>query len=211
MNLTLRDARRLEKQLEAAVNTLRGSLVTSKRVTVFEAPVDQSLFDLGRGDLEKQLVEAGELITLRYAVRDRIRAANNAGEITAAMLEIAQLEQRLSFVNALAGARTQAYDPYNRHNQDQAIEAETTLATINAQLASAKKAYEANGTGTPSVTVQFLTKADRESYSKQSAQLNKQLTTLRDKLAAKNATASIDLPLTAEQKKLLEKHNVLVG
>lgn len=186
MQLTLKQARRLEKEIEAHVTDIfseqSAEMCGSTQVSIHEDIV--RVLDTKRDEVENCYEQLMKLIDVRYIIRDQIDQLKSTSGLNSIITREAMLKDLVKKFETFA-----AQKPLSVENQSVAV----------ARLEALRHSPEAQTTNTygrinDNITVEsFLSEEQVERYKSLVRKLKKELAELADKSAALNTTQTFDL------------------
>lgn len=186
MQITLKQARRLEKDIEQAVSAAYKSTVSHGSFTVSIHESIYSKVDALRQEAVTSQADGTELIAARYAVRGLIATAKEVSGLNKLITQEAMVKDLMTRNNIVA-----ASSPLTE--QDMTI----SVARLDALRASKPAVNDAYGRSSDSITMSgFMTEEVVNAASEQTRVFKKQLVTIADKCAAMNSTVLVELDAT---------------
>jgi hypothetical protein len=202
MQISLKQARRLEKDIEVAISALAGKIATpgrSESISIHEN-LHRKLETL-HIETKKLYDSSVELTNARFAVRSLISTAKETSGLNRLITEEARLKELMSKANALAS---------------QTILTDEELSVASARLVQLKndistgltKPTDMYGRQSDTVSVTgFLSQADIDGYTEIARSHKRAIADIADKCAALNSTTNISLDVDTVG--VLQKYKLL--
>jgi hypothetical protein len=211
LTLSLRDARRLDVQVEQALVALAATVKGTKTTSIFNEVTAEMVKNLQR-DFETQLSDAAELTSFRFGLRDAVKRANRE-EVDALTNSLARLEATLKFKQEVLTPAVE--DPYShRRRSTQTTKLAATdlvnVVELNAQVGAWRESVKNGGQQGTSFELPFVTTAMASKLSADVAKLKREINKAKDALASANIKGVVKLSTTTEQDSLLRKYNLWV-
>jgi hypothetical protein len=212
VSISLRDARRLDQEVDSLVRRIVGDIKHSKDVSVFET-VTESTFSEPQKDIGQRLDKALDLTGFRFALRASIGHTNSTSGINGMTSKLAELEARLALVQGITQIVT--VDPYSmrrggRNNVTPVqIADEINVERINIQLETMREALK-NTAGAQAISVNLLTKDMADNIAKSVTTIKREVTKTKDAIAALNQSTKVSVFISDSVDKLLNEFAVTV-
>lgn len=211
LTLSLRDARRLDVQVEQALAALAATVKGTKTASIFNDVTLELVESLQRG-FETQLGDAVELTNFRFGLRDAVKRANRE-EVDTLTNTLARLEATLKFkAEVLAPAVEDPYSHRRRPSQTGKLVASELINVVelNAQVGAWRESVKNGGQQGTSFELPFVTTKMATKLTAEAAKLKRDINKAKDALAAANVKGIVKLSITTEQESLLRKYNLWV-
>lgn len=220
MELTLKKAHELSRLAIEAANKRQAPTAVTVSAFADMGPVSKtsprSMVVAGRGKVLEAAREAVDLLTVGYALRKRLGAANARGGIGDRLADIAFEEAAIKRLDKTLGAAAEDPDDLDgllAAGRDE--EADTDFSAVEAKLRALRAAHEAPG-GAPrglsgrtpdSVALPVLDRAAREAFKAEVAARRRRIRALREECQAANFTLRV--ALEDHEAAVLRKHGIL--
>jgi hypothetical protein len=212
MQLTLKNARRLEANIAQAAETL-SSQVKDKLKLVLSAYDAEALGARVRKQQQSvtlALDDLTQLITLRYWLRNLIEQSNMGQGVSRLLNENAMLIAKLRLL-ALETDK-QAHGIYRRRGQHGDPVTDALLETLLKKFQAVRENAGAAVAKEDEFELSFvLTQQQLDEQRAMLAGIKADLERNKDKIAAANVSAKLDLTLSSQQVALLTRYNVVYG
>lgn len=183
MQITLKQARRLEKDIEQAISLAYKSSVSHGSFNVSIHESINGKVDALRQESAQAQADGAELIAARYAVRSVIATAKETSGLNKLITQEAMIKDLMTRSNIVS-----AQSPLTA--QDLTI----AVARLDALRASNPSVNDAYGRSSDSITVSgFLTEEVVTAAAELVRASKKQLVAIADKCAAMNSTVLVEL------------------
>lgn len=183
MQITLKQARRLEKDIEQAISIAYKSSVSHGSFNVSIHELINAKIEALRQESAQSQADGTELITARYAVRGLIAAAKETSGLNKLITQEAMIKDMMTRANIVAA-------------QPPLVDQELTIAVarLDALRASKPAVNDAYGRSSDTISVTgYLTEQVVTAATEQVRASKKQLVAIADKCAAMNSTVLVEL------------------
>lgn len=214
INLSIREARRLDQDVEEVIARITGEIKTSKSVSIFK-PLSETAVKEAQSAILTGINNARQLIQFRFQIRAEVKAAN-AGKIDSLTLSLAVLESQLDVLQGVITA-TPEEDRYGRYRAapPKAIRRELAesvdVTLIQAQQAAQVEAQKNGGQVATSLEVNLLTKNLISSLDQEASITRREISKVKDTIALTNQTMKVEINISDDVQQLLNLYAVSVG